>query len=119
MGRRLRPADWPRSTPGRLVVAQPAAMRGPLQGAARRLTLVHPDRPEQNLSSLFDPVLLDVVDDGMVFRGHEFIPVGHDVQEHVQVWVVRPSRHGRQLPPLDPSTWVDRMAQTEFKLGLG
>lgn len=119
LGRRLRPEDWPPGTEGRLEVAQPSAMRGPLQGVARRLALVHPNRPDEILSCLFDPVLLDVVPDGLVFRGHEFIPAGSDVQEHVQVWVVRPCRPGRKPPALDVNAWLHRLPRMELKQGMG
>lgn len=118
-GRRLRPEEWPRATQGVLQMTQPNAMRGPLQGVARRLALMHPNKAEEFICCLFDPVLVDVVPDGLVFRGHEFHPVGSDVQDHVQVWVVRPSRPGRSLAPLDVSAWRDRLPQMELNRGMG
>lgn len=63
---------------------------------------------------LRDPVLIDVLGDALLFRGHVTQVDSGNVWEHEQLWLVRPRARvdGPPLPPFDVRPYLKQLPAT-------
>lgn len=62
--------------------------------------------------AMADPVIVDVVGDGMLLRGTILHMVDNRTYEHEQMWLLRPAAEdGPPLPAFDARPWIKQLPQ--------
>jgi len=117
-GIRLRPGEWPTPIRGRIVIVQHGGRAMASRRSMRSAELLTDwgTTPVPTLH-MFEPEVVDVVGDALLFRGYVVKSCREDQRcaEYQQLWLVRPcmSMDAPPLAPFDPSKWVRRLPVEE------
>lgn len=114
-GLRLGPNDWPRPVLGDLRLKYWDGKTNSLRRTIRNVEIWEQCGTQMRPTiRLVDPVLIDVLGDAMLWRGHVTASTDEGICEYEQVWIVRPrvSLTDGFLPRFDPRPFADCLPET-------
>ena len=114
-GLRLGPKDWPRPVLGDLRLENWDGRTNSLRRTIRNAELWEQCSTQMRPTiRLVDPVIIDVLGDAMLWRGHVTGLTGEGICEYEQVWIVRPRAKLTDgfLPRFDYRPFSNRLPET-------
>lgn len=119
-GLRLGPSDWLQPVLGDLRLEYWDGRTNSLRRTIRNAELWEQCGTQMRPTiSLIDPVIIDVLGDAMLWRGHVIASTDEGICEYEQVWIVRPRAKLTDglLPRFDHRPFVNRLpASNAFKV---